>query len=561
MDEHDDPVTDRPSDEAWTAPPRRRGRTAVASAVAMTLLGGSGWLASGHLLERQARQRVADRYEALRICLVGETGRLPPSEQLRLARLAVEHSPEGVSWPSRCLPYAAAFDEALEARAVPAELRALPRATAIVEAPDLHGHELDEIAVAIERADLPLPGHDPAVEVAPAATPARLSAHRLEPFASAEQLEGVVAAFDPGAPPGGRAALRLVVPDGEGLRICRLDGDLRDIRCRAVPLEPPPGAKLDLAAGPEGAGDLVQLRDAGEADGFYDAATGLSVWRSAHFDTQAVVSASGRITLSSGILRDGAPGERLERHQLVRIAPGQRPRASRLDVPPVARTMLLPDVLLHWQDGDRTASLHARRFDEQKVEAATSVGELPTGSRRVAHCRDAGRDAILFAAGVHDRRYTLLTRTKERFATIPVGVIAGRVALSCHGEEAMIERTREGVATRWRCGERCVQETTGAIVGLRAPIADFASLGARSLLLWGQEGGALRMRIGAPGELADRRDVLLIDAAGRSDLRLASLRLISGGGVALAILQDAALKLYALRIDERGEVTPVRPAL
>src|SRR5690606_26608364 len=111
--------------------------------------------------------RVADRYEALRICLVGDSGRLAPSEQLRLARLAVEHSPDGVAWPARCLPFAAAFEEALEARAVPAALRALPPATKIVEAPLLRSRDLDEIAAAVERADLPLPAGRPDLATAP----------------------------------------------------------------------------------------------------------------------------------------------------------------------------------------------------------------------------------------------------------------------------------------------------------------------------------------------------------------------------------------------------------
>lgn len=561
MESDPDRVSDagRASDAAVTAPPRRRGRTAVASLLTMALLGGAGWLGSGHLLERQARQRVADRYDALRICLVGETGRLPPSEQLRLARLAVEHGPAGDAWPVRCLPYAAAFDASLEARAVPPTLRALPRATAIVEAPDLRGHDLDEIALAVERADLPLPAHDPAVPVAPAAATPRLGARALEAFASVEQLDRVVAALDPGAPAGERAAMRLVVPDGEGLRICRLDRDLREIRCRPTPLEPPVEAKLELAAAPEGAADLVQLRDAGEADGFYDAATGRPVWRSVYFDTQAVVSASGRVTLLSGVLRDDARGERLKRYQIVRIAPGKRPQTARLDVAPEARTMLLPGLLLHWQDADGGTALKALRYDDERVEASATVADLPTGSRRVAHCRDAGRDAILFAAGVHDRRYTLVTRQADHFHTIHVGIIAGRVDLSCHGDEAVLERIREGVATRWRCVETCSQETTGAMAALAGPAADFGSVGKRSVLLWAEEGGPLRMRLGAPGELAEQRDVLVVDAPQRSELRVASLRLIDGGGVALVLVQDAALKLYAFRIDERGDVTPVRP--
>lgn len=525
------------------------------------LLGGVAWVGSGRILERRAVQEVSDRWREVEVCLLGEGAQGPrrPSERVRLVRLATAHGPLAQEWPARCLDAARVFDETAKSRAARAALGDLPSAARIIADVDERRAELDHLAAAIAAADLPLPRRAPEIAAAPPVQTPQLRGDRLPVLGTVERLDAIDAAFDPGA----RRALRLLLPEAGGLAICNLDDDWREARCRTSPIELPPRAKARLAPAPNGAVDLVHVVDGGDADGFYDAATGLRVHRSDYFDTQAFVEPDGRTTVLTAQMKDGE----VRGFRLLRMKPGDRPSRHKLrSIPSDARPVLMRDAVLWWphEGPDRVpVYLQPLAGGDDRV-----VATVPKGSRPVSHCRDGDRVALLVAAGVHDRRYTVLLGSGEDLVARGVGVIHGAVELSCHGDAAYLQRWHADASqggsrvslTRWRCrADGCLPDQLSD-----PPRADpggdvlVGSLDDRFAVAWrARDGDALRLRTGDAEAIAAARDVLLLDESGHETMRPIAMRWIAKGDLGLLLLLDEALRVRLLRVTPTGDVEAV----
>jgi hypothetical protein len=551
-----------PAGESAAAPPSRR-RVWPLWCLATVLLTGGGWMAADAAIVGAARARAASRWDALRLCLVGD-GVAPgrPSERLRAIRLAVAETP--TDWPKRCSAYAEALDAALASRSLREKLGRVPSAVNIVADVANRGGELDALHEALEAADLPLPAH--AAEVTPAPTPAR-SLLRPEALAAlAEDVAPDAVDVELGA------VMKLLVPAAHGALLCQLGAEPAEQRwaaasCRPLHIDAPARASLGLCAVEPGAAELVSVRGAGSGDGFFDASSGLRVWRPRYFDSQAIVRASGAALVVYGELAGDSARDIVEHFRLVSLTPGKTPRDRRLEVAPAARLLLTPDALLSWlsEAGDSRGVptrdvLQAQALTGAEIGKAQKVGELPVGARRAARCTIGDRSVVLFTSGVKEKRYALLFGRGGTFSPpLDVGEIEGKVQLACQGNDAVLVRVLGSRATRWRCTPTaCTGTDTEALPGLAGGIAAIAPVGDALALVWMRAGEPLRLRLAKPEVLHQTRDEVLLEDAAHGGVEIASFRMLSHDGVAVLLLRDGKKRLSALRIDASGKPAVVR---
>lgn len=533
-------------------------------AFAPLVIGGAlalgAWHGSGTYFEKEAKQQTADRWDELRVCLLGDA-LLPgdrPSERLRFIELA-NHTQDDDAWPDRCMPYAQALDEALATRAIMNVLGPMPSAVAIVKGTDdeVVRSDLDLLFEELEMADLPLPKHGTRVTPAPAPAKPMFQREGLEPLGKVLELSGVRTALDPAT---GRV-LRLLLPE-EQPHTCHFsagDKRWRSVVCKPSPLQVTRDAKLSLAPTEEGGLDLIVVRDAGDRDGIYDASTGLQVLQPRYFDTQTHVAADGATTIVYAKMHDDAKQERVEHFRLMRSRPGKRPMSRRLKIPKTARMLLLPHDLLWWAPGDRKTGdeLFAQTIPEQRnkpLERKRSVATLPHGSRFLGRCADGDTTALLFGAGLTDKRYTLLFKTPTGLSKAhDVGTIAGRVTMTCHDKKATLQRIRHKRVSRWLCdAEVCKLGLSDPLPMLDERVHVVAPVGEQVMVVWKDKRGALRLRMSTPDTLATTPDTVLLDEWHQSGIEMAELAVVSGSGVAVMLAQDVGRRVYAFRLDAGG---------
>ena len=567
----------RSGDAGWAAPPRngaRSSRRALVAVAVLAALAAGGWWGAGSILAQQAKQQVADRWDALRICLLGEglEPGLRPSERFRFVWLGSQDGPAHADWPGRCEPFAQQLDAALATRAAYEQLGPLPSAVTIVRSshPAEHADDLDLLHGELEMADLPLPRRSGVVPPAPGAARPLMRAEDLGSLGRAPSLGAIDASLDL---QNGRM-LRLLLREPDTL-VCRLNDGPRDqrwqsIACRSVPLDHSAQGKLRLAPSEPGAADLIQIYDGEDSDGFYDATTGQRIWRPRYFDTQAVVRHSGVTTILHGETREGHELEQVERFRLSTLRPGKRPSARTLRIPAAARVLLMANSLLWWggqqgEDAQGPASSRDQLFavdlgDGLKEPAARrGLGDIPSGSRHVASCASGDRLALLMASGVRERRYTLLLRSHGRFSPpLDVGVIGGRLELSCQDGGAVLSRLGETAITLWRCtADGCARSASHELPMLREGAAALAPLNDEVVLVWTRPGEALRIRSGPADRLHQLADTLILDDADHDGLEVEALRLVSADGVALLLVQDLGGRIHPLRLTPGKPPTPV----
>src|SRR5690606_26649815 len=124
------------------------------------------------------------------------------------------------------------------------------------------------------------------VPAAPSGVRPLLGAEDLGAFAELDSLDAVSVDLDSTH---GRV-LRLLVREPGGVVLCRLNDGPRDERWRTVSCQRTPvpaTGELRLAGAEPEAADLIYRRE-GDEDGFFDAASGLRVWRPADPLAQAV---------------------------------------------------------------------------------------------------------------------------------------------------------------------------------------------------------------------------------------------------------------------------------
>lgn len=567
------PGAPRPQENGWTShtdPERRSVVRAFLPLVVSGSLALGAWHLSGDYFAGQARQQAADRWDELRVCLLGDTLKPgdKPSDRVRFIALANHPTPPGgAPWPARCLPYAEKLDEALEARAVVDQVGRLPSSATIVErtSDPAARADLDLLFAELEMADLPLPRHTTMVTPAPGPTKPLFARESLEQLGKVLELDDVAPALDPST---GRV-LRVLLPEAQP-QACHFNaGSLaerwRSVVCKASPLVVSRDARLGLAPTDAGGLDLISVRDAGESDGIYDAATGLMVLQPRYFDTQAHVGADGRATILFAKLKGESRLEQVDHFRLLQSEPGKRPETRRLKIAPNARLLLLPRDVLWSVPGDAKAGdpLVAQALPEKRSKPLgdkRSLGALPHGSRFITRCADGDTTALLFGAGLEDKRYTLLFQRQGSFSALTdVGTIAGRVTMTCHEQKAMLQRIQHQRVSRWRC------TTDGCELGLSDPLPMLAEkvhavapVGAQIAVAWKDEAGALRLRVAAPDDLATTPDTVVLDEWQHGGVEMTSLDLVSGGDLAVLFAQDVGRRVYALRIDAKGLPEPVR---
>jgi hypothetical protein len=553
-----------------TLPPAPRSRRAQ-SAVVAALVAGLGivaWYASGRYFGDKAKQEAADRWDALRLCVLGDRllPGIKPSERVRLIRLANPEPPKAGDWPTRCVDHAERLDDALAVRAVNESVGPTPSAGYLTRRLDDAGAraDLDLLHEILDAADLPLPRRSRSVPMAPAPAKVQLTTVGIDVLGKALRLNDIDVAFDPRT---GRSA-RLLVPEKKPL-VCHLDEGAPEVRwthatCRTSLLSAPRG-RLSLALTEQGAPDLLRVQDAGDLNGFHDAASGLRVWPSRYFDAQAHVSASGVTTIVAAQLEDEESRGKVDHFRLIRSAPGERPKPRRLPLPSDARMLLLPQALLWWAQapGAKSAKLTAQPLEgtgDAPLAAARALGDLHAESRAVGFCGDGATTAVLFTAGIHDRRYALLFHGPDGFAPLSdVGVIEGRVTLSCHEGAAMLMRVADRRITRWRCTRSgCQVGSSSALPALEGKTWAAGPVGDKVAVVWTTPGGALRLRLGTPDALATMADSIVLDDPEHGGLEVTDLRLVTAGGTGLLLVHDQALRVFALRLDGRGTASAVR---
>ena len=549
------------SGAGWVAPSEAAvgsGRKIALSMLAMLVLGAAAWWGSGRYWADESRQQVAEAWDALRVCLLGEAipSQTRPSTRMRFIALAVAHTEEEGVWPARCAPYAEALDEALSSRSMQRQFGGLPSAAAALS--DSDGEALDLLYGELELADLPLPKR--AVSVLPAPEPSlpMLSKKELASMGQIVDLAGIDAALDGDD----GHVLRLLLPEASPL-ICRFNDGPRDQRwqtmaCRNTPMTIERDARLRLTRSEPGAPDMIYARDTSEADGFYDASTGQRLWRPRYFDAQAVVRGDGASTILYADMRDGKSRERVDQFRVMTMVPGKRPKRRRLRIPSDARAMLFPGQLLWWHPKDGKDVAYLAPLSGGKIGKRHKIGELAAGTRPVADCAGEEMRAVLLVSGIRERRYAMVFMRDDKTLVSDIGVIEGKLSLSCHGNHAMLTRLSKKRAARWRCAaDKCVRGLSSPLPLVTGSLAALAPLGDQVVLAWAAPREPLRLRIGDPDDLQDTPDAIVLDDELHDGIEPVAMDMISADGLAVLLIHDAGNRVFALRIDQDGP-SPVR---
>jgi hypothetical protein len=554
----------RPSGAAWSASNRSTAAAWLSAKLVISIvfagaLGVAAWQGSGAWFQEAARQRVSNHWSELRRCLLGD-GRASatrPSQRLHDLQLGVDEA--DADWPSRCEPFARQLDTELATRSMREQLGSLPSAVEIVQT--LAGADLDTLHDALEAADLPTPTATPTaprkVPAAPAPVTPLLKAQALATLATARQPLQLALDPDDGQ------RLRVLF-GGEQAKLCVLDGGPAKERwqrasCRDLTVSGGDDVDLRLARGQRGAPDVLYRRPPKGPDGFFDATSGIRLWRPHDPSAQAVVLANGTTTvLYTRRKRDGS----VDGHRLTQLRPGRAPTSRRLKVDDQASLLLMPDALLWWSRESKSADTiygRALRQRERWVGPRYNVGSLPTRSRYVDDCASGYTQAVLFASGDSPPRYTLLFREQGMFnKTVDVGVLSGASKLSCHGDRAIVTRRRGSELTVLSCASTgCQQNESDGLPGFEHGVAVVATVGDQQMLVWSEPGAPLRMRIGKTAELATAADRLLLDDAQHGGVDAKGLQMVSADGIALLLVEAAGGKLHPIRIDASGNVSAV----
>ncbi len=539
-------------------------RVTVSLAVA-AVLSAAAWHISGKMFASEAAQVVANRWAELERCLLGDglpSGVLP-SARLRAIELAAAGSES--QWPEQCAPFAAELDAALAAPAIRPEAGSTrPLQTLLAAGAVRQGAELDAIWRRLRAADLPPSKSRRAVPLPPEPAKPRLQSAQLAALGNTTRLQDLLVDFDAS---NGRT-LRLMF-GGKSPSVCHFNDGPRKQRwqsavCRKVPLELQGSEGVRLARAEPGAADLIYLRKGPDDDGFYDAASGLRLWRPQHRGAQALVHKNG-VTAILYARREREQDGRIDHWRLVRFKPGKRPRNRRLAVPKDATARLMPRSLVWWSPSkkpDRVEIFARTLLDQaQRLGPAKRIGTLPASSDFIGECASDQLAALLFVTvGLDEPKYHIVFRQAGRFAPpVAAGVLRGNLALSCDEEGVLLSRRDNGRLSSWRCTTKgCVAASSGKLPLFSKGLSVATFIGKRALLVYSTPNGPVRLRIGTPDELEKSDDVLLFDDARHGGMTPTALRLVGGNGLALLLLQTQEGAVYAVRIDSKGRALPVR---
>jgi hypothetical protein len=538
----------------------------------MALMAGLGlgaWHLSGDYFAGLARQQAADRWDELRVCLLGDALRPGdrPSERVRFIRLAAHTTDDGEPWPERCAPYAKQLDEALATRAVMMEVGPLPSAATIVAKTDdaAARDDLDLLFGELEMADLPLAKHRTVVVPAPMPAKPVLAQEQLITIGRVLELKDVTTSLDPGT----GHVLRMLLPEAQ-VNTCHFHkGPIGErwasVICEASPLPVPRGARLSLTPAEEGGLDLIRVRESTDKDGIYDARTGLLVLKPHYFDTQTHVAADGRATILYAQLGGDDEREEVEHFRLLQSSPGKRPVTRRLRLPETTKPILAFGNLLFTIPGERKTGdmLVSQKLAAQvnrPLEKRVNIGPLPFESRYLDRCSDGDKTVLLFGAGLADKHYALVMHDQAGFKKpTDIGTIAGHVTLSCHDGKAMLLRIQHQRVSRWQCtSEGCEIGLSEKLPMLESRVHAVAPIGLEVLVLWKDERGALRSRLALPETLAKTPDTVVLDEWKHGGIEMTELSTVSGSGLAMVLAQDVGRRVYALRFDASGQPMPVK---
>jgi hypothetical protein len=500
----------------------------------------TAWLVAGRVLDDRGRQELADRWAEAELCLVGPglSSGARPSVRMRRIALASRASDDG--WPQRCEPAASELDHALDRSGLRAELGEVPSlAAALSLVPDARARVVDTVWEKLRAASLPA-GRPGQVTTAPDGDTPRLQHGKLSPLAVDASLSEVL--VDRTSSDG---TLRLILP---GARLCHVEGTTpapySRLSCRglALPVRGEARFAWKQASGP----DLLYLRDA-DGDGFYDAASGQRIWRPRFDRAEASIEGGGATTVLYGEKLGRAKG--IDSWRIARLVPGRPPKNRRITVPASARAVLFPDAIAWWESGE-DASVWVAGFDGEKPRAPVRVGAWRAPDRLADRCALDGTVAMAFARG---DRTLLLARVGGQWHVDEAPLATG--TLSCARDSVVWLGTRPGGFTARVCRASGCLPAAGSLPS--ASIMAVAPLSDQWLFVSGEPGQPARVTVLAND--GTTRERLLLDDADHGGIALRGVRLMSGEGRALALLEADGRRLYAVTIDERGEPTALDP--
>ncbi len=560
----------------------RRARTVARVALSIGLiavLSGGAWFVTGRVKARANRQSVADAWESLRVCLLGNglrTGERP-SKRMR----AIAFTAPKADWPARCLGHAQQLDEATSTFSARTQFGHLPSSRAALEMRDFEerGRAVDKLWTSLRGASLPLPrhavvaaskrGHGAQPARAPISQPALLKRGTLRAMGRTGQLDTAQYRIDD------NQRLRLLLADGT---LCHFHSTVREAlegentsaesvsrwqtaTCREAYIPLPKPRTLTLTEAEAGGVDLIYARRDDGADGLYDAVTGQRIWRPRFTGAQAFVKRSGATNILYARLNKAND---VQSHRLVQFQLARPPRNHRLRIPTDANARLQSDRLLWWHTQGEGKEKHdvlwslAIDMQKRRVLPRQPLGQLPSGSLYEAQCKSESGRALLFKTKDQAKRHTLVWLDQVAASPIDVGTASGAVSLSCHGTSAMLTQRAGADVTVWRCDpERCERSLVKGLPGLAEGRGAVAAVGEQLLLVWSEPKAPLRLRLDKISNMGQARDQILLDDPSYSPL---SMRLITADGLALLVIQDVDEQLYAVRIDGAGHALAVVPA-
>lgn len=570
---------------AFVAESRRRKRIIAIAAVLIVIAVVIGALLFNKFATARAEEARADNWSSLSKCMLGAPLKDSESAAARFRKIQIgalsqvdakRAASKDDAWPDRCQTFAYKLNEATQGKddfaAVATAAEALAKA---LDGNEAFSADLSEQVDAMWKAakEAAIPRFDKS-DVDPAPAPndvldveaiAKYKAISLKTI----ELANVFASAH------GDSAVRLVIEDGnaEGsplaCKFTALGGD-------CAPL--PPGVSKAGAGGyrivgtaDDSAAPLVVAGKDGSA-GIFRSDDGTELGQA-----KAIGGWAAADGLAAALTIDG------DRLEVLRLKDGKNANGgvtTRLRFDDAGRDaqMLWQWVAVVGNSGDEVWLATGEVGDRGTVRLE-NVGQLSkpsgpldsSGRPRVSGCR-SGQAVVVRVANGPDEYLSFNTAGRW---TKPVQLAKAGGTLSCHKSEAAIVRVDKGetlmasAITHNRCTPAQCQTKTltvremlsGETMLGPSVLFDAIDVDGKLLAAWaaGARGG-VRVRLGAPGQIAKANDIIVFDDlkkgnAVQSQSSLVDMRLFGADTFAVLILNTTA-GVYALRITADGTVSP-----
>jgi len=301
-------------------------------------------------------------------------------------------------------------------------------------------------------------------------------------------------------------------------------------------------------------------------DGFFDAASGLRIWRPRDAAAQAAVRDDGTtlVLYAERGGKRGEPGKGARR--LVLLRPGRAPDNRRLEVPRNASALLLPRALVWWgpaaspRGGDETITVQTLGSDRHWLGSPRRLGQAPAGARLRGACAHGNTAAVLLAApSASGRSVLLIGRGHTLDGTVTVDHAAASGTLSCHEGFAWLTRLADARLLAQHCRlQRCDESQSSSLPSSTDALVAAAPLGPQMMLAVADKTGTISVRVDEPAALmaAPERRWRLVNRDG-APLRPRAVRLLAAGRTAWLLVETRTDELFTAYIEPNGALRAV----